>query len=218
LVGHAACPLYPIGGCSDGDLPRRSSGRLLGVIANPPIGAVRPPYRHNERYDGVALQLERGPHATASGTGGVTRLSRRAQRFPRSDQEVHSVLANVSARSECALPKLLYLPRKALRPDSAARERRLYATRVRKLQRDVPDSAAISTRLFAFKKCRDVRKQFLATRLAHHTLVLARSTMRAALQSTNLTDPLRRLTYSAEPANVGLCAGIRPLEIRQKSK
>ena len=70
------------------------------------------------------------------------------------------------------------------------------------------------TRLFAFEECGDVRKQLLATRLAHHTLVLVRSTMRAAFQSTNLTAPLRRLTYSAEPANVALCTGIRPLEIR----
>ena len=120
----------------------------------------------------------------------------------------------ISSRSECALPKLLYLPSKALRPDRAARERRLYATRVPNLQRDVPDIPAIGARLFAFEKCGDVRKQLLATRLAHHTLVLVRSTMRAAFQSTNLTAPLRRLTYSAEPANVALCAGIGPLEIR----
>ena len=182
------------------------SSTALGRITHRCLG--------NSRTLSAYSQMLAASPRCARGTGGVTRRSRRAQRFPGSDQKVHSVLAVVSARSECALPKLLYVSRKALRPDSAARERPLYATRVPNLQRDVPDPPAIGTRLFAFEKCRDVCKQFVATRLAHHTLFLPRSTMRAAFQSTNLTAPLRRLTYSAEPANVALCTGIRPLEIR----
>jgi hypothetical protein len=144
-------------------------------------------------------------------------LSRRAQRFRRSDQKVHSVLAVVPRDPSGPCPNCY-----TFRGRHSGLQRCTTKTAI------CYSCAKLATRrtsfpcnrygLFAFEKCHDVRKQFLATRLAHHTVFLARSTMRAACQSTNLTAPLRRLTYSAEPANVGLCAGIRPLEIGQKSK
>ena len=77
---------------------------------------------------------------------------------------------------------------------------------------------AIAARLFLAEKRSDVCKQVLFTLLADYPLLLLRSTMGAAFQSTNLTTPFRRLADPAEHANTRLCPRVTRLKPMQESK